>query len=285
MSDLTPVLRPDYTGKLVTRHMRMDSGNASPLGIPAPVASEFSAEIGRIESRLLDILAAAASEEDEGDWGQRASAATYLDTDTLLSADKIRGAISRLPKRTIARIDEKLANEFDPDEDYPIVLLHALTHNGNDPQLIEYMTYFHSSVDDIYDGEDLDDLGANSYAILYDCLNGLRHYQHFGYTPPEDIYQSTDEERDTAQALCTLRFTARRLVGFDLSLTGTTKVDTGGEFESHIVSSEAFVKVMMERPDDRQRLIGLIDERDSNDPELIMAILDTPSPAVAEGIL
>jgi hypothetical protein len=283
MTDLTPVLRPDYTGKLVTRHMRMESGKASSLGIPAPAAQGFTTEIKRIESKLLKILEVVNSEFDVDDWSAQISSAMYLDPDDLLGVDELRDAISRLPLRTIARIDEKLSNESESDEDYAIVLIHALTYNGDDPQLIEYLTYFHSSVEDIYDGEDLSDRGANSYAVLHDCLNGLRHYGHLGYVPPQDIYQSTDEEHITAKALCMLRFAAQRLEG--LTFTGTTEVETGTRFKSSIVTSEEFVRVMLDRPDDRHRLLDIIEERDSNHPDLIMSILDAPAPSMAEGVL
>lgn len=277
MTNLKPELRADYTGKLVTRYVKADFAPQTSSSIPSPgkPAEQAHADLDGIKKRLIDVLASASAERstdfdepddedaDEYDWKDNDDDPGF-DPSELIDPDHIGTALAELPDKTINHIKAML-DDNPYYEDYSVVLLHALTYHRSDAQFIEYLTYKHSDVNELYAGDDMSERDdVNAYTVLSGYVDGLRAFNHLGYVLPDSPYEATEEEWALIDALYRLR---------------TATADENGRVE------DGLAQIIIERPEAIQRVLDIVENRSSKDAELIVSILNSPAPALSEGTL
>lgn len=187
-----------------------------------------------------------------------------FDPNGLLEAASIGKALADLPENTIAHMRAKM-DENPYVDDYEVAVLHALSYENNNPQLIDYLTCMYSEIAGFYSERDsLGDPDVNTYTLMRDYMQGLHNYESVGYELPKDIFSATPEERKVMEALHYLN---------------TEIGDDEGNAEPELG------KIVMERPDSVEDVIALVLERDTRDAEVIRDILDSRTPSVRSGIL
>ena len=284
MSNLVPELRADKDGKLVTRHVRVDATNAATKSFPAPatvttpVASE---DFLKVESALVHVLAdylRQASPDDDlylslddedGDdsWimkDEEDPEGLGWDPNAMLLPESIGPALAELPERTIRHMRAMIdANPY--RDDYAIALLHALTYETNNPQLIEYMTYLYDDLSGLFPDRDVfGDNDVNTYTLARDYIQAFHNYESVGYKLPEDIYDATEEEHVLMDALHYLN---------------TELGEDGNSAEPELG------KIVMEQPELVQDVIDLVGERGTQDADVIREVLSSRTPSIRSGIL
>lgn len=285
MNNLVPELRADKDGKLVTRHVRASTNEAALKAFPAPmgqVSTKESADFKEVKDMLISVLnryrdianAKSAPDEDGHDlddeddyWKMDDEAEPEdlgFDPNGLLEAASIGKALADLPENTIAHMRAKM-EESPYMDDYEVAVLHALTYEDNNPQLIDYLTCMYSEIAGFYSERDsLGDPDVNTYTLMRDYMQGLHNYESVGYELPKDIFSATPEERKVMEALHYLN---------------TELGDDEGNAEPELG------KIVMERPDSVDDVISLFLERDTRDAEVIRDILDSRTPSIRSGIL
>jgi hypothetical protein len=293
MSKLTPELRPDYTGKLVTRHVRIDDPADALKSFPSPIGTPSlmeSKDFMEVKTLLVDILNAYLAKEVPASDNSDASGeddGNYIDLDDedgywnqndegdkedpgftaseLIAPAKIGEALSKFPDRTISHMKAKM--DADPySDDYEIAVLHALTHqHEDDSQFMEYLTHLHSSARDLYpDADVFGDSGVNSYTLIRDYMDNQRRFEHLGYELPENVFEATEKQKSVMEALHFM------------------SVEYGDAWESE---SDGLVKLVIDHADDVQRIFDVIEERDTKDADVIRRVLESKSPAISSGVL
>jgi hypothetical protein len=292
MNNLVPELRADKDGKLVTRHVRAATNEAAVKAFPAPMGQakpSESADFKEVKNMLIGVLnhyrdlangGSAESDpedEDEGDgidlddeddyWKMDDEAEPEdlgFDPNGLLEAASIGKALAELPENTIAHMRAKI-EENPYMDDYEVAVLHALSYENNNPQLIAYLTCMYSEIAGFYSERDsLGDPDVNTYTLMRDYMQGLHNYESVGYELPKDIFSATPEERKVMEALHYLN---------------TELGDDEGNAEPELG------KIVMERPDSVEDVISIVLERDTRDAEVIREMLDSRTPSVRSGIL
>lgn len=187
-----------------------------------------------------------------------------FDPSGLLEAASIGKALADLPENTIAHMRAKI-EENPYVDDYEVAVLHALSYENNNPQLIDYLTCMYNEISEFYPERDvMGDPDVNTYTLMRDYMQGLHNYESVGYKLPEDIFSVTPEEREVMDALHFLN---------------TEIGDDEGNAEPELG------RLVMERPENVQDVIDLVLERDTRDAEVIREILDSRTPSVRSGIL
>jgi hypothetical protein len=269
MSKLTPELRPDYTGKLVTRHVRIDDPADALKSFPSPIGTPSlmdSKDFMEVKTMLFDVLSGylggtdADSDEDEDDREDPG-----FESGELLSPTKIGEVLSKFPDRTISYMKAKMS--ADPySDDYEIAVLHTLTYQPDgDSQFMEYLTYLHSNARDLYpDADVFGDSGINSYTLVRDYMDNQRRFEHLGHELPENVFEATEQQKSVMEALHFM------------------SVEYGDAWESE---SDGLVKVVIDHADDVQRIADVIEERDTKDADVIRRVLESNAPAISGGVL
>lgn len=281
MSNLIPEVRADKDGKLVTRHVRAEAPAAVTRAFPAPVAQpapkEESKDFQEVQAMLVNVLnhyraLVAEHGDDEGErdednlWRMDDDEADEIgfDPNDLLEPETIGIVLSEMPASTLERIRRRM-DDVPYSDDYEIALLHVLSDEDADPQLGEYMTYLYDDLSNLYSHKDiLADSEVNSYTLARDFVSSLRQYENVGYRLPENIFEATKAERDLMYAL------------HDLNIE---LADDDGRVD------EELVKLVIERPQDVERVIELAENRGTQDAAVIRSILETETPSLSSGIL
>lgn len=274
MSNLTPELRPDKNGKLVTRHVRTESGTKSSTPMPAPMmtTADKTPVFHMVEKKLSDVLASARSErvtdfdewdEEDNEWKVFDESVGY-DADALLQDTEISEALSALPASTLQSIwDQSDNNPY--SDDLEVSVLHALTFERDDVQSIEYLVHLHNKASGYYPGEDLlENPDVNSYTILRDHVHWLRGFERVGYTIPEHPYEASANDWAVMDGLFTVQGALN---------------ERKAEFDDNLA------RLVIERPDSALRVAEIIEQRNTTDESLIRNILDSEAPSIAEGFL
>lgn len=293
MSKLTPELRPDYTGKLVTRHVRIDDPADALKSFPSPIGTPSlmeSKDFMEVKTLLVDILNAYLAKEAPGSDGSDGSDEDYgnhIDLDdedeywnqddegdkedpgfsasNLIAPSKVGEALSKFPDRTISHMKAKMdANPY--SDDYEVAVLHALTYQPDgDSQFMEYLTHLHSSASDLYpDADVFGDSEINSYTLVRDYMENQRRFKDFGHELPENIFEATEKQKSVMEAIHFM------------------SVEYGDAWES---AGADLVKVVIDYSDDVQRIFDVIDERGTRDADVIRRVLESKAPAISSGIL
>jgi hypothetical protein len=290
MNNLVPELRADKDGKLVTRHVRAVTNDAATKAFPAPmgqVKTSESADFKEVKAMLIGVLnhyrdlangaSVDSDSEDESDGIDLDDDDDYwkmddkdeddeigFDPSGLLEAASIGKALAELPENTIAHMRAKI-DENPYVDDYEVAVLHALSYENNNPQLIDYLTSMYNEISVFYPDRDvMGDPDVNTYTLMRDYMQGLHNYESVGYKLPEDIFSVTPEEREVMDALHFLN---------------TEIGDDEGNAEPELG------KIVMDRPDSVEEVVALVLERDTRDAEVIREILDSRTPSVRSGIL
>jgi hypothetical protein len=288
MSHLKPEIRADKDGKLVTRHVRVDAPASTPAKpIPAPVApavaKEESQDFIEVNAMLRNLVthyrALAADNEDRSDdldpdddeddfWRMddgEEHAEIGFDPQALADPDGITSVLSKLPQRTLTCIREK-SESIPYSDDYDIALLHAISFEEDRvPEFLEYMTYYYNDLSSLYpeDEDMLSDPDANSYTLARKHVNILRSFEPFGYTLPESIYEASEDDHSMIYALTFLR----------AELGEDDQVDEG------------LVRLVLDRPQDVDRIVDIVGSRGTRDEAVIRSILESETPSLSNGLL
>lgn len=290
MSKLTPELRPDYTGKLVTRHVRIDDPADALRSFPSPIGTPSlmeSKDLMEVKTLLVDILSGYLGDDapssDDGDvsgedygnhidlddedeyWNKDDREDPGFSASELIAPAKIGEALSQFPDRTISYMKAKMDADQHSD-DYEIAVLHALTYQPDgDSQFMEYLTHLHSSARDLYpDADVFGDSGVNSYTLVRDYMENQRRFEHLGHELPENIFEATEKQKSVMEAIHFM------------------SVEYGDAWES---AGADLVKVVIDHSDDVQRIFDVIEERDTKDADVIRRVLESKSPSLSSGVL
>lgn len=281
MTNLVPEQRVDRNGKLVTRHVRQeDNAPVKRNAIPAPVLEprDKTRQIGMIrraiesaqESFVSENMGFSGYDEDDDETYNEVQAAM---TSALPSVESVELALENFPDSTVMHVARKIADSgFDMD--YQLLLPHVI-QEGATARQVEYYTFLHDRVSDIYYEDDVfDEEAVNSFTILRSAIKGLSGYKHLGYEPPEDIFSASTVEQEMVVTLCKLRY----------------GVPTDNR-RAHVlqfpdsVDDDSLVGLVLERPDQGDRIMEIMNERKVTDGDFIRSILDAPSQSVSSGQL
>lgn len=279
MSNLTPEVRPDRNGKMVTRHVKSDtSAVATSLTLPAPKVKKEPGKRQRINYIMVSVRSAYDNHVDEimGFYGEEA---TYDDERDRLSemipqTDEIDGALSQLPASTVEHIAQKIMNSGF-DSEFQMILPEILkgVSEGRTASSVELFTYLHGRDDIISDDDEMFAEEVSTYQLLKTMVDGVDGYKHLGYTPPSSIFEASEEDQDLVLSLCKMRFLQPVDDEYDvMSLPDSVKDDD-------------LVKLMINNPDKSDRILELMRERETDDSGLIRRIIESEAQGLSSGHL
>jgi hypothetical protein len=276
MSNLTPEVRADRNGKLVTRHVKADSlTSTASLALPAPKVKKEPGKRQRINYIVGSVRSAYDNHVDEimSFYGEEES---YDDEKDRISAlvprtDKLDYALCKLPESTVEHIAQKIMNSGFESEFQ--MILPDIINEGRPASDIDLFTYLHghsdvpSCVDEMFVEE------VSAYQLLRTMVDGLNSYKHLGYESPSNIFEASEEDQTMVLALCKMRFAQPVDDEYDvMSLPDSVK-------------NSDLVKLMLNNPDKSDRILELMRERETDDAGLIGSIIESESQAVSSGHL
>jgi hypothetical protein len=126
--------------------------------------------------------------------------------------------------------------------------------------------------------------GSYTYLTAAQVYYGL-HHPHYetnlGYTPPENIFDESDPEVVKALALIEL---TNRLYDMDEEMAALEHV-TGGRDEVVYIADDELVRLVLERPEEVDRIVSIIEEEELAEGAVIRAMMDAPVQRLRDGML
>ena len=272
MSNLTPQVRPDKNGKLVTRHVKADSLAPPAKAVPAPLLSAAKPSWDH-DADLLELTDAIDS-----------ALATGAFEDTVLADRKVlHYTLHQMAPSVAAAFRQQIDDE--PDVGYEDLLISVL-HNKLDTKDASYILFAvqHQQQDGIemdnYWEDDLE--GTIEYENAFKYFRGTKRFAaQIGYSLPDNIFEADEKVRREIGGVIKMLST-----GHTLDLPGI--VENDWSVESICFSGTELGKLAMERPDDTKRIVEIIKERgleDDTDMNSIRMVLDAEVQQLSSGLL
>ena len=257
-SNLVPKVITDKNGVITTRWVAPDEAQSSakrPLPSPMATVSAISSKPSRTDL-LTGIYGALSDNRD----------------DDVFDVDEITGTVKHLEDKTLEVISDYLFSEgsyVDPERVYKVT--EALTVGYENERQIREVTVFSDSF-----GEDTHPLFIdNAIELLHRCVD-LPHMDDYSQAD-EDIKQQARRILKTAENLYEDSFIVPARRNMELSM----QAHLGGR----MVLSEGLRTLIKENPDQRESIIKIMDERETEDADLIRSIINSESSAISSGIL
>lgn len=272
MSNLTPQVRPDKNGKLVTRHVRTEVPAPPTKPVPLPSLAATGGSVSR-DADLLELADVMDS-----------LLVTGVYDDTVLADRKVlHYTMHKMDSSVLAAFRQQIDDK--PDVGYEDLLISVL-HNKLDTKDASYIlfTVQHQQQDGIemdnYWEDDLE--GTIEYENAFKYFRGTKRFAaQIGYSLPDNIFEADDKVRREIGGVIKMLS-----AGHTLDLPGI--VENDWSVESICFSGTELGKLAMERPDDTKRIVEIIKERgleEDKDMDSIRMVLDAEVQQLSSGLL
>jgi hypothetical protein len=242
---LVPQLRPDKNGKMVTRHVKADSGAPlSAAAIPVPTVKVSTVTHGDNVEALRDAIREALETRDYDD----------IQLVSIKELDRYVGALSpSVAKAFRQQLDER------PDFGFEDLLISA-AQNGIKSDTVSYILFIaqHAIDKHGFDNTWEDDInGTIEYENAFKVMRGLNQffYQETGRPFPENIFEADEATRGNARAVVELIKKGHRL---DLN-----QIDNDWMGESLALNDVSLGELAMEYPDDIDLIVESLEQDES----------------------
>lgn len=274
MNNLTPQIRPDVNGKLVTRHVRMEAPESRLLSVPAPTM-----RIEKYSDQYDDDLMAITDHIDN-----TLVPGVYRDSG-ISDRDVLQRNLDRMEPSILAAFRQQIDNE--PHVGYTELLMSVL-HNNLDAKDASYTLFIVQQQQEQNPGRRMDNYWDDGLEGTVEYDNASRYWKGVkqfaaksGYSLPANILEASDKSRREVGGLVKM-LTA----GYALDLSGIVEMEWGTE--AIRFTGTALGKLAMEYPDDVQRIIEIIKDRgieEDKDMEPIRAVLNAEVQSLSSGVL
>lgn len=267
-NQLTPQKRMNKNGVMVTKHVR-DAPNESPTGklIPAPLMTAPGERNAQVEflGKALHSTYEEYLEMQDGDG---------------MSEEELEARIEGLDGSVLAAYYESIRDN--PGHGFEDILISAM-HNEITSEEAGTVLFIAR-----IEGElDLDWSAARGGALSYIQARrlhaGLDHYAP-ELSFPCNLLTASEKDQATATVLIDATFA---IFGGDIGTDENLLLDQYSEYGGGALAIDnvGLVDLLVERPDETQTIIDLMEERQTCDSDALRLILDADVQAVREGIL
>lgn len=269
MSNLMPEVHVNKNGVPVKKYVRADGpGTKKAASMPAPVTVDDTAPLRKSFAACIHY----ALEEGAYD-------STNVD---IPSGKKLDAFIAETYSRATMEAYIQIAEE-QPMEAYQDLLLGVISNRDSDKVAGYILEIVKRDKQKDYEWSDAAK-GSYTYMMAAQVYYGLHHPHmetNIGYTPPENILDESDPEVVKALALIEL---TNRLYDKDDSLAALEH-DTGGRDEVVYIADDELVRLVLERPEDVDAIVKIIDEEELSDGATIRAMMSAPVQRLRDGML
>lgn len=272
MSSLIPEVRMNKNGHLVTKHVRaMEAPAAGGRGIPAPLKPSEMSPREEMLRRVEDAVRGAY--EHHG-----------LHLQDVPRCDHLMGTFEGYNTATIKAYHDAIAG--DEGNSYAMLLISVL-HNEETYDQAGLLLFAAGKAGNavLDDGWWASKNGSYSYGLLVTAVNGIRNIDDdFGFTVPDSIFDHDNpKDVETIGALIEATMAVKSLDG-EFGLTYFYDPYTGDEKGCYL-DNDDLIQTVIDHPDEVEKIIGLIYDRETTDGALIREVLESESPAISEGTL
>lgn len=274
MSPLIPEVRVNKNGVPVTKHVKPPNGGSGTASMPAPQAKTASYGYDlrkRIESHVYE-----AHEIDLHGYSRLRSLTEIMPWRNMLSDTTLEAYMDTINSR--------------PEDGYADLLLGIFDGWIRDSEACYYLEIAKLDPTQSLAGCSEDDKwgrGDKAFRRAGSIYRGLEYYGGFQYERPSDILNQSGPMVKATQGL--IRVTHRLCnegegIGIDSSFEENSESPYGQE---HIVRLEppSLAALVADRPDDADRIADIVLSRDTDDPSIILSVLDAGVPQLSNGVL
>lgn len=266
MPNLVPEVRVNKNGVPVTKHVNPARKRRDTSGVPAPESSVQKVNQDT-SAELSDCVRSA----------HRNGGSGFMDlrpvTELLLWQEQMSDATQEAYLEAIhAR----------PDDGYEELLLGVLNESIPDAVARYYLEITKLDPEQRVIAKELGDAAYRRSSSVY---RGLTHYE--GFTPPSDITNGDDPATRVTMGL--IRATHRLCneseeYGFTSFFNPNPDAMYGHDHVVQLYPPE-FARLVMERPEDSDRIADIVLARGTDDVDTIRAILEADTPQLSNGVL
>lgn len=271
MSKLVPEVRVNKNGVSVKKYVRADGkGKRQSKPLPKP---EVPDKFGLLREEFASIV-----------WDEL-SEGEYDDTTVSIPANLKRYIEKTFSNETVAAYVQAMKDE--PDQFYGSILLGVLSNRDDDEKAAYILSL--SKLDKQKDHEWNDyTRGPGAYLNAVQVYNGLfsaEYELNADFVPPDNLFDENDPEVQKTMTL--VKFTNRL---FEDEEMGEVQLLTNPNIEGRlnemlIIDNNELIRLVLERPEDEERIADIVLNEKVSHADVIRAQLDAPVQALRDGAL